>query len=81
MEKILNYIYKKYGLILTKEEIDIVIKWYNENSNRLINEDILDKEISEFLRTRFRGKVRHVIAEDTSNMHYLLMLLKENTNR
>ncbi len=78
MEKIILYIAKKYGIMLTEEEAKILLEWYKRNIGRLDNEDIVDKEVREFLFKTFKNKKMHVFAEDTSDMKYLLALLKEN---
>ena len=78
MEKIILYIAKKYGIMLTEEEAQIVLQWYKRNASRLTSEDIMDVAVREFLFKTFKNKKFHVFAEDTSDMKYLLSLLKEN---
>lgn len=78
MKEIVWYIYKKYGVLLTEEESKIVIKWYQLNADKLTNEDILDREIQSFIYKTFKNKKMHILAEDTSNMKYLLTLLKKS---
>ncbi len=75
MEQLALYIFKKYGLKLSKEELEEVVKWFEDNSDILINEEITDKKAREYLYTRFKGKPLHLFHEDLSSLKQLLSLL------
>lgn len=81
MENIILYIYKKYGYQLNINEVNIVIDWYNENKDALINDEILNKSLRKFLHEAFPNKILHLNEEDTSNMNYLLSLLKDTSKK
>ncbi|MBB6698243.1 hypothetical protein [Clostridium algidicarnis] len=81
MENIILYIYKKYGYQLNINEVNIVIDWYNKDKDILINEEILDESLTKFLYKAFPNKILHINDEDTSNMNYLLILLKDTSRK
>lgn len=76
MEDIALYILKKYGYKLTLDELKKVIDWYDDNKSVIIDEENLDKEIRDFLHHEFPNKILYLCEEDTSNMSYLLTMLK-----
>lgn len=78
MENIALYIFKKYGYKLTIEELNIVIKWYENNEENILDEDDLDNKLRDFLYKSFPNKTLFLNEEDTSNMNYLLTMLKKN---
>lgn len=80
MENIASYIMKKYGYILNKDELDIVIEWYKDNEKNIKDEKDLDLKIRTFLFEKFPNKDLLLMEEDTSNMNYLLKLLKSTKN-
>lgn len=73
------YIFKKYGLKLSKEELEEVVKWFEDNSDILVNEEITDKKSREYLYSRFKGRPIYAFEEDLSNMKYLLSLMKDSS--
>lgn len=79
MNDIASYILIKYGYKLNAEELDIVIQWYEKNKNSIKDEEDLDKKIRLFLCVQFPNKELYLLDEDTSNMNYLLSLLKNTT--
>ena len=79
MDKIATYIFKKYGYLLTSQELQVVINWYNANKSTLTTEATLDAKLRAFLAQAFPNHEKHLFAEDTSNMNYLLMMLKDTT--
>lgn len=80
MEKIALYILKKYGYKLTLEELNIVIQWYENNEENILDEADLDNKLRNFLYKRFPNKTLFLNEEDTSNMNYLLTMLKNRKN-
>lgn len=80
MNNIAVYIMNKYGYDLNRDELDIVIQWYKDNENSIKDEKDLDLKIRDFLIEKFPDKLSIVMEEDTSNMNYLLNLLKSTKN-
>lgn len=80
MQEIKLYILKRYGILLTDEQIKQVITWYNKNVNNLSNGTVLDVELRMFLMKEFKGTLKHVFNQDNSNVEYLLTLLKSNSS-
>lgn len=80
MENIALYILKKYGYKLTVEELNNVIQWYEDNAESIVDEDDLDNKLRDFLYKEFPNKTLFLNEEDTSNMNYLLTMLK-NRNK
>lgn len=76
MNEIASYILKKYGYKLTEAELNTVIQWYENNKRTIVTEDVLDSKLRTFLISTFPNKVITLYDEDTSNMSYLLSLLK-----
>lgn len=79
MEQLALYIFKKYGLKLTSDEIQEVLQWYKDNSYKLVDEETTDEEIHNYLYQRFSGRPIYIQDEDHSNMNYLLSMLKSLT--
>lgn len=75
MKNLALYIFKKYGLKLSKEELDEVVEWFENNSDILVNEEITDKKAREYLYSRFKGRTLHLFEEDLSSLKQLLALL------
>lgn len=76
MQELALYIYKKFGLKLTLSDIEEVLQWYENNSDRLTDEETTEEEMRKYLYTRFSGRPMHIQEEDLSNMNYLLSMLK-----
>ncbi|WP_415345495.1 hypothetical protein [Clostridium perfringens] len=79
MKDLALYIYKKYGLKLSKEELDEVVKWFEDNSDILVNEEITDKKAREYLYNRFKGRPINLVEEDLSSLKQLLSLLTKES--
>ena len=79
MNDIAIYIFKKYGYKLNLEELNSVIQWYNLNKENIKDEEELDRRIRLFLYRQFPNKEIVLQEEDTSNMNYLLSMLKNTT--
>lgn len=79
MNDIAIYIFKKYGYKLNLEELNSVVQWYNLNKENIKDEEELDRRIRLFLFRQFPNKEIVLQEEDTSNMNYLLSMLKNTT--
>lgn len=79
MQDLVLYVYKKYGLLLSKVEIEELIEWYNDNKEVLVSEDVADKETRRYLYEKYKGRKIQLHEEDLSNMKYLLSILKEKS--
>lgn len=80
MKDIALYIFKKYGYKLTTTELDTVIKWFEANEAIISDEKDLDLKLRSFLFEKFPDKELYLCDEDTSNMNYLLSMLKNRNN-
>jgi hypothetical protein len=80
MDKIISYISKKYGMLLTEAEAKIVVNWYEKNAGILKDEETIDSAMMEFLTSTFKNKELYLCAEDTSHMKYLLSLLLKSSS-
>lgn len=80
MQDIINYICHKYGLLLSEDEAEDLVEWYEYNKSILINEDITDRKTKEYLYEKYKGRTLHIRDEDLSNMKYLLAILKGKNN-
>ena len=80
MEDIALYIFDKYGYKLTIKELNIVIQWYEDNEENILDEADLDNKLRDFLYKSFPNKTLFLKEEDTSNMNYLLTMLKNRKN-
>lgn len=80
MKDIALYILKKYGYELNANELDIIVQWYERNKNTFKDEKDFDLKIRAFLVEKFPNKELHLFEEDTSNMNYLLSMLKNRKN-
>lgn len=79
LQDIMLYIYKKYGLQLSRDEIEEFLNWYNVNKEILLTEEEIDRATRRYLYDKYKGRPIHLHEEDLSNMKYLLTLLKEKT--
>ena len=77
MEDIRRYILVKYGFELSENEINELIKWYKENVDQFVDEEVTDVKIKEYLHTKYTGRPLFLFESDHSNMTYLLSLLKK----
>lgn len=77
MEDIALYILKKYGYSLSIEELNSVLQWFENNNGNIVDEDDLDLKLRGFLYEEFPEKILYLCEEDTSNMNYLLQMLKD----
>lgn len=79
MRDIIEYIFKKYGLLLSASEANDFITWYNSKKSCIETEKDMDIEAKKYLYTKYRGRSQRLFEEDLSNMEYLLSLLKQQT--
>lgn len=76
MNEIKGYILKKYGLLLSDVELQEYIDWLELNHSACQSEADIDKITKNYLYSKYEGRELHLYEEDTSNMLYLLQLLK-----
>lgn len=81
MDNIALYILKKYGYKLSQTELNKVILWYEDNEDDFEDEKDLDLKLRDYLHKEFPDKTLYLYEEDTSNMNYLLSLLKNRKNK
>ncbi|WP_252214684.1 hypothetical protein [Clostridium sp. VAP41] len=80
MENLMLYIFKKYGLRLSEEEINELLEWYKENADILVDEETADIKVEEYLYKKYKGRVIHAFEEDLSSLKDVLSLLKAKSN-
>lgn len=78
MNELRTIIFKVFGMTLNDEQITEVLKWYEKNYESINSSKILRSELGKFLFSIYKGKKIALFEEDTSNLEYLLMLLKKN---
>ena len=76
----MSYVFRNYGYNLTDEELKLLINWYESNEYRL-DEDNLNDEILGFLVKTFPDKELVLLEDDSSNITYLLTLLKKASEK
>lgn len=76
----MSYVFRNYGYKLTDEELKLLINWYASNEYRL-DEDNLNDEILGFLVETFSDKELVLLEDDSSNITYLLTLLKKASEK
>ena len=75
-----DFLLRKYGLQLSDAEIEEIIQWFKENESR-INEDNVDGLLLEHVQKTYPDKRIRFYEDDSSNLNYLLMLLKKNAGK
>ena len=80
MRELKSYIFRNYGYKLTDEELELLINWYASNEYKL-DEDKLNDEVLGFLVKTFHDKDVVLLEDDSSNITYLLALLKKATEK
>ena len=80
MRELKSYIFRNYGYQLTDEELELLINWYASNEYKL-DEDNLNDEVLGFLVKTFSDKDVVLLEDDSSNITYLLALLKKATEK
>ena len=80
MRELKSYIFRNYGYKLTDEELELLINWYASNEYKL-DEDNLNDEVLGFLVKTFPDKDVVLLEDDSSNITYLLALLKKATEK
>ena len=76
MRELMSYVFRNYGYKLDDEELKLLINWYASNEYRL-DENNLNDEILGFLVETFPDKELVLLEDDSSNITYLLALLKK----
>ncbi|KYQ01868.1 hypothetical protein OWP15_11590 [Bacillus paranthracis] len=79
MKEVIEYILKKYGLLLSELEANEFINWYHSKKSSIETEKEMDIEAKKYLYTKYSDRSLHLFEEDLSNMEYLLLLLKQHT--
>lgn len=74
------YIFENYGYRLTDEELKLLINWFSSNKYR-IDEGNLNGEIIRFFAKTFPDKELALLEDDSSNITYLLALLKKASGK
>lgn len=78
MREIAMYIYKKYGMLLTEEEIKEFCLWFSKNEASILTEEDMDRKTREYLYTKYKGiKSIHVLNEDLSHLKQLRKMMKQ----
>lgn len=77
MDDIRLLLVKTFGIALSDEEVNDVLKWYTENS--ITSEEDLRKKLTKYLFEKYKGRTLMFFEEDTSNLQYLLKLIKDKT--
>lgn len=72
-------ILKIFGVLATDEDLNIIQDMFRNNDIESIEE--LRKEIAKYLYSKHKGKRLILAEDDTSNLKYLLKLLKENPKK
>ena len=80
MRELKSYIFRNYVYKLTDEELELLINWYASNEYKL-DEDNLNDEVLGFLVKTFSDKDVVLLEDDSSNITYLLALLKKATEK
>ena len=72
-----NFIFKKFGLILSEEELNELINWYKNNSEQFTNEEVTERKVKQYLYEKYKGRKRIICDEDLSSLKNLLALLSK----
>ena len=75
-----DFLVHKYGLTFSKAEIEEIYKWYRENESSL-DEDNVDRLFLAYVRKTYPSKRIKLLEDDSSNLNYLLLLLKKNSGK
>lgn len=77
MKDLGNFIFKKFGLILSEEELNELLKWYKNNSEQFTNEEVTERKVKQYLYEKYKGRKRIICEEDLSSLKNLLALLSK----
>ena len=80
MRELKSYIFRNYGYKLTDEEIELLINWYASNEYKLDEDNLNDVVVGFWVKT-FHDMDVVLLEDDSSNITYLLALLKKATEK
>lgn len=81
MEKIILYVFRKYGLKLSLGEAEDLMRWFEANKRNMLTENDADSEVAQYLHNTYKGRPIHLMEEDLSHMKYLLSLLEDQSKK
>lgn len=78
MRDIAIYLYRKYGMFLTEEELKEFCIWFSKNEANILTEEDMDRKTREYLYTKYKGsKCIHVLNEDLSHLKQLRKMMQQ----
>lgn len=75
-----DFLFRKYGLVLSDSEIEEILVWFRENEESL-DKDNVDGLLLEHIHKVYPNKKIRLYEDDSSNLNYLLLLLKKTTKK
>ena len=75
-----DFLFRKYGLVLSDTELAEILVWFRENEESL-DKDNVDGLLLEHIQEIYPEKKISFFEDDSSNLNYLLLLLKKTTKK
>lgn len=80
IDKLRKYLMERYGLKLSDEEISALLNWF-KSSEISITEDNVEVMLNDYIKRKYTNKTIKMLEDDSSNLEYLLSLLKKNSGK
>ena len=75
-----DFLFRKYGLVLSDKELEEILVWFRENEES-IDKDNVNGLLLEHIQRVYPNKKIRFLEDDSSNLDYLLLLLKKTTRK